>query len=194
MLQARGATSYIYGIRKDNFGEEIKKKCTHDGVKLPLLAWYPCKFCCSRFQGEGVTLKFPSCLNMLLSIWEQLTFNFSFKESKSFLPATRSHGDAFQAFATLLDQILFWIKVLQMLSLMHKHVISIDGGTDSRPLLHSEARNAYMETIKCLSIICEERSEAYANVNVKVSLENMAAKLSQRDVSDFSPTAIAMEY
>ncbi|KAL2568977.1 hypothetical protein AAZV13_18G101000 [Glycine max] len=92
MLQARGATSYIYGIRKDNFGEEIKKKCTHDGVKLPLLAWYPCKFCCSRFQGEGVTLKFPSCLNMLLSIWEQLTFNFSFKESKSFLPATRSHG------------------------------------------------------------------------------------------------------
>ncbi|KAG4921135.1 hypothetical protein AAZX31_18G114600 [Glycine max] len=85
---------------------------------------------------------------MLLSIWEQLTFNFSFKESKSFLPATRSHGgchlcwlkkltslvrDAFQAFATLLDQILFWIKVLQMLSLMHKHVISIDGGVVLMP-------------------------------------------------------------
>ncbi|KAL5145852.1 Shikimate kinase, chloroplastic [Glycine soja] len=66
-------------------------------------------------------------------------------------------------------------------------------GTDSRPLLHSEAGNAYMETVKRLSIIREERSEAYANANARVSLENMAAKLGQRDVSDFSPTAIAME-
>ncbi|KAH1259673.1 Pentatricopeptide repeat-containing protein [Glycine max] len=38
-----------------------------------LLAWYPCKFCCSRFEGEGVTLKFLSCLIRLLSIWEQLS-------------------------------------------------------------------------------------------------------------------------
>ncbi|KAG5148418.1 hypothetical protein JHK82_015299 [Glycine max] len=67
-------------------------------------------------------------------------------------------------------------------------------GTDSRPLLHSEAGNAYMETVKRLSIIRVERSEAYANANARVSLENMAAKLGQRDVSDFSPTAIAMEF
>ncbi|CAJ1842552.1 unnamed protein product [Sphenostylis stenocarpa] len=32
-----------------------------------------CKFCSSRFQGEGVTLKFLSCLNGLLSIREQLS-------------------------------------------------------------------------------------------------------------------------
>ncbi|KAL9297487.1 hypothetical protein ACSQ67_023383 [Phaseolus vulgaris] len=35
--------------------------------------WESCKFCCSRFQGEGVTLKFLSCLNGLLSISEQLS-------------------------------------------------------------------------------------------------------------------------
>ncbi|KAK7295748.1 hypothetical protein RJT34_18660 [Clitoria ternatea] len=33
-----------------------------------------CKFCLSRFQGEGVALKFLSCLNRQLSIQEQLSF------------------------------------------------------------------------------------------------------------------------
>ncbi|RZB51742.1 Shikimate kinase, chloroplastic isoform E [Glycine soja] len=80
---------------------------------------------------------------MLLSIWEQLTFNFSFKESKSFLPATRSHGGCHLCWLKKLtslgkksnDQVLAIneIKVLQMLSLMHKHVISIDGGVVLMP-------------------------------------------------------------
>ncbi|KAL5190674.1 Shikimate kinase 1, chloroplastic [Glycine soja] len=168
-LQARGATSYISGIGKDNFGEEMKKKCTCDDVKLPMLAWYPCKFCCSRFQGEGVTLKFSSCLNMLLSIWEQLTFNFSFKESNIFLPATRSRG------------------CYSLEALAHRITVV---GTDSHPFLHFEAGNAHMEAVKHLSIIHKERSEAYANANARVSLKT---KLGQRDVSDFLTTAIAME-
>ncbi|KAL2657400.1 hypothetical protein AAZV13_04G178100 [Glycine max] len=66
-------------------------------------------------------------------------------------------------------------------------------GTDSRPLLHYEGGDAYTKTITHLSSLFEERSEAYANANVKVSLENMAAKLGRRDVLDLSPTAIAME-
>ncbi|RZC17737.1 Shikimate kinase 1, chloroplastic [Glycine soja] len=66
-------------------------------------------------------------------------------------------------------------------------------GTDSRPLLHYEEGDAYTKTFMRLSALFKERSEAYANANVKVSLENMAAKLGSRDESDLSPTAIAME-
>ncbi|XP_027901895.1 shikimate kinase 1, chloroplastic-like [Vigna unguiculata] len=66
-------------------------------------------------------------------------------------------------------------------------------GTDSRPLLHYEPGDAYTKTFMRLSALLEERSEAYANANARVSLENMVAKLGQRDVSDLSPTAIAME-
>ncbi|KAK7340916.1 hypothetical protein VNO77_21634 [Canavalia gladiata] len=40
---------------------------------LLILLQESCKLCRSRFQGEGVTLKFLSCLNGLLSIWEQLS-------------------------------------------------------------------------------------------------------------------------
>uniref|UniRef100_A0A0R0JH37 Shikimate kinase n=1 Tax=Glycine max TaxID=3847 RepID=A0A0R0JH37_SOYBN len=73
-------------------------------------------------------------------------------------------------------------------------------GTDSRPLLHYEEGDAYTKfyplKLTCrlvlrLSALFEERSEAYANAIVKVSLET--AKLGRRDVSDLSPTAIAME-
>nr|KYP69357.1 hypothetical protein KK1_008546 [Cajanus cajan] len=66
-------------------------------------------------------------------------------------------------------------------------------GTDSRPLLHYEAGDAYTKTFMRLSALFEERSEAYANANARVSLENMAAKLGRSDVSDLSPTTIAME-
>ncbi|RDX66168.1 Shikimate kinase, chloroplastic, partial [Mucuna pruriens] len=73
-------------------------------------------------------------------------------------------------------------------------------GTDSRPLLHYEEGDAYTKTFMRLSALFEERSEAYANATTRVSLENfceapkdVAAKLGLRDVSDLSPTAIAME-
>ncbi|KAH1245762.1 Shikimate kinase 1, chloroplastic [Glycine max] len=114
-------------------------------------------------------------------------------------------------------------EVLRRLSMMHRHIISTGGGaveisvwldvplkalgqritavgTDSRPLLHYEEGDAYTKfyplKLTCrlvlrLSALFEERSEAYANAIVKVSLET--AKLGRRDVSDLSPTAIAME-
>ncbi|XLS98378.1 hypothetical protein HN51_041113, partial [Arachis hypogaea] len=66
-------------------------------------------------------------------------------------------------------------------------------GTNSRPLLHSEVGDAYTKTFMRLSSLFEERSQAYANANAKVSLENIAAKLGQKDVSDLTPTAIAIE-
>ncbi|KAK7247491.1 hypothetical protein RIF29_42374 [Crotalaria pallida] len=66
-------------------------------------------------------------------------------------------------------------------------------GTNSRPLLHYEAGDAYTRTFMRLSALFEERSEAYANANTRVSLENIAAKSGQKDVSDLSPTAIAIE-
>ncbi|RZB51740.1 Shikimate kinase, chloroplastic isoform C [Glycine soja] len=47
---------------------------------------------------------------MLLSIWEQLTFNFSFKESKSFLPATRSHGGCHLCWLKKLTSLEFTVK------------------------------------------------------------------------------------
>ncbi|KAE9601288.1 putative shikimate kinase [Lupinus albus] len=66
-------------------------------------------------------------------------------------------------------------------------------GTNSRPLLHYEAGDAYTRTFMRLSALFEERSEAYANANTRVSLENIAAKLGQGDVSSLSPITIAIE-
>lgn len=66
-------------------------------------------------------------------------------------------------------------------------------GTHSRPLLHDDSIDAYRSTYRRLSTLLEERSEAYANANARVSLETIAAKLGYRDVSSLSPTAIAIE-
>ena len=48
MLQAPGATSYIGCIGKDKFGEEMKKKCTLDGVKVSLILWFGFSFLCDK--------------------------------------------------------------------------------------------------------------------------------------------------
>ncbi|GKV12115.1 hypothetical protein SLEP1_g23306 [Rubroshorea leprosula] len=66
-------------------------------------------------------------------------------------------------------------------------------GTSSRPLLHHESGDTYMKTLKRLYSLYEERVEAYANANARVSLENIAAKLGHTDVSNLTPTAIAIE-
>ncbi|KAK9942208.1 hypothetical protein M0R45_007886 [Rubus argutus] len=60
-------------------------------------------------------------------------------------------------------------------------------GNDSRPLLH------HRETIMRLTSLFEERGDAYANANARVSLENIAAKMGYRDVSDLTPSVIALE-
>ncbi|KAL3524691.1 hypothetical protein ACH5RR_013063 [Cinchona calisaya] len=66
-------------------------------------------------------------------------------------------------------------------------------GTDSRPLLHGEPGDAYTKAFKRLSALLEERGEAYANANARVSLENIAVKLGCEDVCNLTPTAIAIE-
>ncbi|KAA8546906.1 hypothetical protein F0562_003335 [Nyssa sinensis] len=66
-------------------------------------------------------------------------------------------------------------------------------GTKSRPLLHQESGDAYTKTVRRLSTLLEERSEAYANANARVSLENIAAKLGYRDVCNLTPAVIAIE-
>ncbi|KAK6150509.1 hypothetical protein DH2020_015441 [Rehmannia glutinosa] len=44
-------------------------------------------------------------------------------------------------------------------------------GTDSRPLLHHESGDPYSKTMKRLSTLFEQRGDAYANADVRVSLE-----------------------
>ncbi|MED6148996.1 Shikimate kinase [Stylosanthes scabra] len=87
-------------------------------------------------------------------------------------------------------------EVLRKLSMMQRHVISTGGGAVVRPInwkyMH-KGISIWLDTFMRLSSLFEERSEAYANANAKVSLENIAAKLGQKDVSDLTPTAIAIE-
>lgn len=66
-------------------------------------------------------------------------------------------------------------------------------GTDSRPLLHDDSGDAYTVAFKRLSTIWDERGEAYTNANARVSLENIAVKLGYKDVSELTPTEIAVE-
>ncbi|KAG7641623.1 P-loop containing nucleoside triphosphate hydrolase [Arabidopsis suecica] len=66
-------------------------------------------------------------------------------------------------------------------------------GTDSRPLLHDESGDAYSVAFKRLTAIWDERGEAYTNANARVSLENIAAKRGYKNVSDLTPTEIAIE-
>ncbi|KAK6150527.1 hypothetical protein DH2020_015459 [Rehmannia glutinosa] len=66
-------------------------------------------------------------------------------------------------------------------------------GTDSRPLLHHESGDPYSKTMKRLSTLFEQRGDAYANADVRVSLENIAAKLGSKDVCNLTPTIIAIE-
>ncbi|XP_076917617.1 shikimate kinase, chloroplastic-like [Bidens hawaiensis] len=66
-------------------------------------------------------------------------------------------------------------------------------GTASRPLLHHASGDAYTQTLKKLSKLWEDRSEAYTNAHVRVSLERIAAKLGHDDVCCINPTQIAIE-
>uniref|UniRef100_A0A5B6Z1B0 shikimate kinase n=1 Tax=Davidia involucrata TaxID=16924 RepID=A0A5B6Z1B0_DAVIN len=85
--------------------------------------------------------------------------------------------------------ISVWIDV--PLEALARRIAAI--GTDSRPLLHQESGDAYAKTFMRLSTLLEERSEAYANANARVSLENIAAKLGYSDVCNLTPAVIAIE-
>ncbi|XP_078180528.1 shikimate kinase 1 [Carex rostrata] len=66
-------------------------------------------------------------------------------------------------------------------------------GTASRPLLDEESGDAYTKAFAKLTALFEQRSDAYPNADIRVSLEDMAAKQGLNDVSALTPTAIAIE-
>ncbi|TYG91772.1 hypothetical protein ES288_A12G289100v1 [Gossypium darwinii] len=66
-------------------------------------------------------------------------------------------------------------------------------GTHSRARLHYEHGDPYTKALKRLSYLLELRGKNYAKANARVSLEEIAGKLGYRDVSDLTPTEIAIE-
>ncbi|GAV65085.1 SKI domain-containing protein [Cephalotus follicularis] len=66
-------------------------------------------------------------------------------------------------------------------------------GTDSRPLLHFDSGDPYTKAFMGLFTLAKKRSEAYANVDATVSLLDLAVNSGLEDISDITPTAIAIE-
>ncbi|KAK8644495.1 hypothetical protein V6N13_123801 [Hibiscus sabdariffa] len=85
--------------------------------------------------------------------------------------------------------IIVWLDV--PLEALAQRIAAV--GTHSRPLLHYEHGDPYTKALKRLSYLLEQRGKNYAKANARVSLEEMASKLGYRDVSDLTPTEIAIE-
>ncbi|KAF0903575.1 hypothetical protein E2562_027990 [Oryza meyeriana var. granulata] len=66
-------------------------------------------------------------------------------------------------------------------------------GTASRPLLDQPSSDPYTAAFSKLSMLAEQRGDAYANADARVSLEEIAAKQGHGDVSKLTPTDIAIE-
>ncbi|XVF17138.1 hypothetical protein REPUB_Repub10bG0093500 [Reevesia pubescens] len=85
--------------------------------------------------------------------------------------------------------ISVWLDV--PLEALAKRIAAV--GTHSRPLLHYEPGDPYTKALKRLSYLLEQRGKSYAKANARVSLEEIAGKLGYRNVSDITPTEIAIE-
>ncbi|XWS29455.1 hypothetical protein CRYUN_Cryun24cG0031100 [Craigia yunnanensis] len=85
--------------------------------------------------------------------------------------------------------IIVWLDV--PLEALAQRIAAV--GTHSRPLLHYEPGDPYTKALKRLSYLLEQRGKNYAKANARVSLEEIASKLGYRDVSDLTPTEIAIE-
>ncbi|CAL4967015.1 unnamed protein product [Urochloa decumbens] len=98
--------------------------------------------------------------------------------------------------------------VLRDLSSMRRLVVATGGGavirpvnwkymkkvgTASRPLLDQPSGDPYTMAFSKLSMLAEQRGDAYANADVRVSLEEIASKQGHDDVSKLTPTDIAIE-
>nr|QXF30042.1 SK [Eleocharis dulcis] len=66
-------------------------------------------------------------------------------------------------------------------------------GTASRPLLEQESGDPYTKAFSKLSALIEQRYDAYANADIRLSLEEMAAEKGHEDVSTLTPKDIALE-
>ncbi|KAL4352752.1 hypothetical protein GQ457_06G043370 [Hibiscus cannabinus] len=85
--------------------------------------------------------------------------------------------------------IVVWLDV--PLEALARRIAAV--GTHSRPLLHYEHGDPYTKALKRLSYLLEQRGKNYAKANARVSLEEIAGKLGYEDVSDLTPTEIAIE-
>ncbi|TKW06869.1 hypothetical protein SEVIR_7G269000v4 [Setaria viridis] len=66
-------------------------------------------------------------------------------------------------------------------------------GTASRPLLHQESGDPYAKAYAKLTSLFEQRMDAYANADARVSLEHIALKQGHNDVTILTPSTIAVE-
>jgi shikimate kinase len=85
--------------------------------------------------------------------------------------------------------VTIWLDV--PLEALAKRVTAV--GTESRPLLGQASVDPYSQAFARLTELIERRGEAYANSDVKVSLQKIAAELGIDDVSALTPTTIATE-
>ncbi|WOL20295.1 hypothetical protein Cni_G29099 [Canna indica] len=85
--------------------------------------------------------------------------------------------------------ITIWLDV--PLDALARRIIAV--GTASRPLLHQEPGDPYTNVFMKLTDLSEKRGKAYANADVRVSLEHIAAKKGHQDASALTPTDIALE-
>ncbi|KAH9295371.1 hypothetical protein KI387_038959, partial [Taxus chinensis] len=85
--------------------------------------------------------------------------------------------------------VTVWLDV--PLEALAKRVVAV--GTESRPLLGQASVDPYTQAFARLTELIEKRGKAYGNSNAKVSLQKIAAELGFSDVSDLTPTTIAIE-
>lgn len=94
-----------------------------------------------------------------------------------------------QNWSYLNQGVTVWLDV--PLEALAKRVVAV--GTESRPLLGQGSVDPYTQAFARLTELIEKRGEAYGNSNAKVSLQKIAAELGSIDVSDLTPTTIAIE-
>lgn len=85
--------------------------------------------------------------------------------------------------------ITVWLDV--PLEALAARVVAV--GTESRPLLGQASDDCYSQALARLTKLYEDRAEAYASSDVKVSLRDIAVELGNKDVARLSPTVIAIE-
>uniref|UniRef100_A0A0D6QTH5 shikimate kinase n=1 Tax=Araucaria cunninghamii TaxID=56994 RepID=A0A0D6QTH5_ARACU len=85
--------------------------------------------------------------------------------------------------------VTVWLDV--PLEALAKRIAAV--GTESRPLLGQASVDPYAQALARLQQLIDKRGEAYGNSNTRVSLQKIAAEIGCVDVSDLTPTTIAIE-
>uniref|UniRef100_A0A0E0PVB9 Shikimate kinase n=1 Tax=Oryza rufipogon TaxID=4529 RepID=A0A0E0PVB9_ORYRU len=105
----------------------------------------------------------------------------------------KEHSEAFfrdnEAMKYMKKGLSVWLDV--PLDALARRIAQV--GTASRPLLDQPSSDPYTAAFSKLSMLAEQRGDAYANADARVSLEEIAAKQGHDDVSKLTPTDIAIE-